>query len=320
MSGSSGDHVRYLYLGVFVILIAVLIARMPAAVRNRESWMTWLAVLLACLAIMTLGPVIPIEVLDSWLGGTNVVWLVQCVLATFAFWAFAEAAKAIDGIGAHPLRTIAVPILGCALFTLPFFFSRNRGTTVEHFSRVHAYDFAIFLSALIYMAGLCWIVGGIVRASRGHDAPGHRLFRTGGLAIIAGCVIEAITMTMDHLRLGNPAMVQIAYWGFDVLFYPGVILIASGMGYFSIRRVSRTRRIRRRADGLRKIITRTGLPTLDDEIGHPADTYTVYALLIRINDHRILGNITLTPSDAALIADSEIWVEADLPQMIEAAG
>lgn len=47
MSGSSADHMRYLYLGVFVVLIAVLIARIPAAVRNRESWMTWLAVLLA---------------------------------------------------------------------------------------------------------------------------------------------------------------------------------------------------------------------------------------------------------------------------------
>lgn len=320
MSGSSADHMRYLYLGVFVVLIAVLIARIPAAVRNRESWMTWLAVLLACLAIMTLGPVIPIEVLDSWLGGTNIVWLVQCVLATFAFWAFAEAAKAIDGIGAHPLRTIPVPVLGCALFTLPFFLSRNRGPTVEHFSRVHAYDLTIYVSALTYMAGLCWIVGGIVRASRGHTAPGHRLFRTGGVAIIGGCIVEAITMTVDHLRIGNPALVHIAYWGFDVLFYPGVILIVSGMVYFSIRRISRACRIRRRADNLRKIITQNGLPSLDDEVGHPADTYTVYSLLIRINDHRILGNLTLSPIEATLVADSEAWVEADLPQMIEAAG
>ena len=309
-----------LYLGVFVVLIAILLVRIPAAVRSRESWMTWLAVLLACMAIMTLGPVVPIRVLDSWLGETNVVWLVQCILATFAFWAFSEAAKALDGMPVHPLRTVVAPTLWCVGFTVPFFLNTERGSTVEHFSRVHSDSLATYVSALIYMGGLCWLVGGMIRSSRGHYAIGHILFRVGGLGVILGCICETIVMTIDHFQLAEQRLVQVAYWGFDVLFYPGVICIAAGMAYFYIRRLFRARAIRRRADALRELLHANDLALLDGEVRGPADTYTVYALLIRINDHRILGNIALTPDQERTVEEAETWVESDLPQMIEATG
>lgn len=307
-----------IYVAVFVVLVGVLIFRVPAAVRTLSSRMTWISVLLAIFAMVALGTVVPIDQADALLGGSNVIWLMQCILATLAFWAFSEAALSVDEGGEHrfPARSVIAPLAWCVAFTVPFLLSSGRGTTVVHFSRVHATDLWVFVSAVIYMAGVSWMVARIVRISFSRVEAGYRLFTVGSVLIVLACVCEAVVMILVRFAVLDSHTG--CYLLFEVMFYPGVVCIAVGMLWFSLRRRLRLREIRTRADRLRRILRDRGIELPgDDKVN---DTYAVYALLVRITDHRVLGDLVLTRQEARIVDAAETWVEEDLPQMLEAAG
>lgn len=306
------------YVLVFVVLVGVLMFRMQAAVRTLSSKMTWIAVLLAIVAMLASGTVLSIDEADAALGGANETWLLQCVLATFAFWAFSEAALSVEEDGDHRLSawSFVAPVAWCVAFAIPFLLARDRGPTALHFSRVHALNSWVFISAVVYMAGICWMVARVIGASIRRRDLGYRLFILGAVLIILGCASETVVMSL--VRGGALEMRTGWYLLFEVTFYPGVVFISVGMMTFSVRRRSRLRQTRIRADLLRRILTEGGIESPSEDSAD--DTYTVYALLVRITDHRVLGDLVLSRQDARLVDEIETWVEADLPNMLEATG
>ena len=89
--------VNFLSLVAFILIAVVLVVRMPSIVSEPSSRLAWLAALFGCAAFACVGVVVPLDILDGWLGGTNVVNLLQNVFATAAFWFIMQASRTLDG-------------------------------------------------------------------------------------------------------------------------------------------------------------------------------------------------------------------------------
>lgn len=142
-------------LGFFALGIAFLV-RIPNVIRVRTARLTWLATGVGALALLYCGTLIPIPVLDGWLGGTNYLSLLQNVSATLAFWLVMQA---VITQGRFPLRQLFKwPLyVGIAAFVVPFFFI-DRGTTSQDFMFERADQLPTFLYSSIYLAmiaGIC---------------------------------------------------------------------------------------------------------------------------------------------------------------------
>ncbi|HEU5223024.1 MAG TPA: hypothetical protein VFU07_05010 [Candidatus Lumbricidophila sp.] len=279
--------------------------------------MSWLSFMLAMLAIMTLGPVVPLETMDGWFGGTNVIWLAQCVFAMFAFWAFAEAIKRVVTDGSKNRTSAAVPLMFCVGTIVTFFAEPNRAPTTEHFSRMHADSLGIMTSSLIYMAGMCWSAVDIMRGSQGRASLGYLFFRIGAGFVILGCGAEAAALIADHCDWFGVDEHSILYQGFAAFFYPGVAMIVIGAAVFKAQRWRRVRRSRWLFAQLRGILEQNGIVG-SFFAGDRIDAYAVWGLLVRVMDHRILGNVRLSYREEQVVLRAEQWIEDNIPQMQDA--
>lgn len=302
-----------LYLVAFLALAAAFIIRILSAVKSAHRRPAWLACGIGALAILTLGPIVPVDTIDAALGGTNIIYLVQCWLALIAFWLVTEAARSIadrDATVRHPWIIAAY----CGLIAIPFFFITDRAPTAPYFIHDHVEQLAAVMCASVYMIGVAFLTVRLLVHVRTKRSIGYWLFRAGGALVIGGIVTEIIGLLAGFL--GAPNHVRDALWSvFDPTFYPGILLIVSGIFSFWIARRLRTARTRRRIRRLTEILTQRGIavPRSDPE----DHAYTVYALLIRITDAEVLGHMHLTDEERAGVEESERWVERILPQLVE---
>lgn len=301
-----------LYLAVFLILAVTFIARIPSGIKSRYARLSWLACGVGTVAIFTLGPIVPVSVIDGFLGGTNVIYLVQCWLALLAFSLITEAARFAGGRENQAPRRNWLTLIYGLLIVVPFLFIDDRAGTDQLFIHNRADQFAAVACASIYMVGIAFMAIRLLVHVSGKRAAGYWLFRVGSIMVVIAIVVEISGLLSARLQL--PASLTAALWTvFDPFFYTGVILIVGGVVWFWSARHLRSQRAARRIRELQSILTQRGLalPTSDDD-----KAYAVYALLIRITDSVALDRIHTSEEEDATIDEAERWIERILPQLL----
>lgn len=299
-----------LYIAVFAALIILCIARIPVARRVPHARTSWRASLFGALAISTL---IPVSFIDHLLwGGQNIIYLVQCYLATLAFWFFAQAALIHD-----TRRTIRrmprLILVWCVVFSVPFFFIQNRTPTEDLFIRSHVDQLAAVICAALYMIGIAVISVRLILGVRRKSDRLYWIFRVSAVLIIFAIATQIAALVLDHFKLARGAVNTSLYACFDPLFYLGVIGIGAGMGSFSIARVLRTRRTRRRVEELSTILSAHHFRVPD--VAAEQLAWVVYTLVVAIADGQTARRLTLNAAESAVNEEAIDWIEEKLPQL-----
>lgn len=300
-----------LYLPITLILIAAVLIRLPSALRYREARAAWLATLFAVPALLSRGAVVPIETLDGWMGGQNLIFLVQCWFATLAFWALGEAAGADGSAGRRDLR-LYIPLLWCIVYTVPFFFITDRTPTELFFIDAHVADLAAILCGSLYIIGIAATCVLLLWRLRNRHAPAHWVFRVGAVLIAAGSLLWMLAIIIHHAYDLDRESILWMYLGFDVLFYPGVVVLALALMVFAAQRSIRRITARRRIAQLQRILTSRSLAAVD---GDDDLSFWIYSLLVQIQDLRTLGALAPTPDEQRLIETTVAWTERTFPQV-----
>lgn len=303
------------YLLVFVALLLTFLLRTRTAISRPYARLAWLASAFGTVAIFTRGPVVPLTQLDSWLGGQNIVFLIQCWAATAAFWLLTEAAGAQD-----TRRPLTIPrpwyIAGyCVLFTIAFFMIEDRSPTVTHFSERYADQLALILCAGLYMAGIAFLTLRLIFRVRTRSASLYWFFRIGSGLIAAGCASEIFSLIAIHVSPGT-SLSEPAGALFDLLFYPGVGVILLGLGAFKLQRHLRKRQMITHQSALTQVLRTRNLDISEaSELG----AHSIYALLVQINDARVLDLVHPSAVEAHAINAAEDWLESKLPALLHAS-
>ncbi|WP_150959167.1 hypothetical protein [Microbacterium testaceum] len=281
-------------------LLLVVFLRARVAGRHPRARIAWLAALVGSIALLTQGTVIPLEMLDGLLGGTNILKLVQNVLTMTALWLGIQAGTAPVTARLRTLRWWFPASLGI-LFAVVFFLAMpERGPSSFLFLEEAAVtSTGAWAYGVLHMAGIALVGALLFRSARG-SLPGTRVFfRVGAVGIVLGCLSEILDLTLA--RFFQPSAVVSAL--FDPLFYLGVVSFV--IGIFVATRTST--RIRRRGEALlarlEPVATERGV---DPFPGLPADAAAdtrLHALRVAVEDDAIATSSPLTPAQRALLDD-----------------
>lgn len=303
-----------LYLPITIVLFIAAAVKTPTAIRNPQARPAWFATLFAVPALLTRGGLVPIQTLDAWLGGENLIFLLQCWLATYAFWCLCMAA-AVDATGdERPILRLWIPTAWCAIYTVPFFLIDDRGGTELFFIDAHVDDPAAVVCGILYMLGIVGICVQLIWNLRGRQAVAHWVFRLGAALVIMGSLLWIAAILIDHVAQLERSEIAWLYTSFDVFFYPGVVVLAFGLMTFAAQRYIRKLVLRRRVRALQDMLVRHGSEPLPagDDLG-----FTLYDLLIRIEDLRVMRAITPSPEEERLLQRSSALVERWYPQVLD---
>ncbi|GAA1969147.1 hypothetical protein [Microbacterium deminutum] len=222
----------------FVALLILTLLRLPSAIRQPSSRLTWIATITGLAAIFMVGVAVPLEVVDGWLGGSNIANLLQNVLAVTAFWFVMQAARTLDGTRFRPRSLWELPAMFLA-FTIPFFLIADRGTTSNDFIKVTADQVGLWAYASIYMACVVFIMVRMLIGIRGRTPRPYILIRVGAWAIAIASIVEIAYLSLRVAGQGRTAPVEFVGNLFTIPFYGGVVLVCSGIAIFSFARAGR---------------------------------------------------------------------------------
>lgn len=218
-------------LAAFLALAVLGILRFPALARGGAGTLSELALLTGAGALFMVGTVIPLPVLDSWLGGTNIVKLLQNVLATLAIWFMTMTVKNM-ATGCWPaVRAVWELILVIVAFTIPFFLM-DRGPTDVDFIRNNADNGWLWLYASIYMGYVAYLMVRMYRLLGERKPRPYAVVRVGAVLMCAASVIEIVYLSA-RLIGAHPEWLGDT---FIPLFYGGIVLIACGLAWFPAAR------------------------------------------------------------------------------------
>jgi len=222
----------------FLALLILTLLRLPSAIREPSSRLTWIATITGLAAIFMVGVAVPLPVVDGWLGASNVANLVQNLLAVVAFWFVMEAARTLDGTRFNPrsLWELSAMLL---LFTIPFFLMADRGATSDDFIKETADQVGLWAYASIYMACVVFIMTRMLIGIRGRKPRPYLLIRVGAWAILIASLIEIAYLTLRVARQGRTPAVELIGSLFTIPFYGGVVLVCAGIAVFAIARAGR---------------------------------------------------------------------------------
>ncbi|WP_108249951.1 hypothetical protein [Planctomonas deserti] len=280
----------------FLALLVLTLMRLPSAVREPSSRLTWFATMAGLGAVFMVGVVVPIPVVDGSLGGSNVVNLVQNLLATTAFWFVMQASRTLDGTRFHMRSLWELPAM-LVSFTIPFFLIPDRGSTSGDFVKEHAAQLGMWAYASIYMAWVVVIMIRMLAAIHARTPRPYVLIRVGAWAIIAASLVEIIYLTLRVARQGQTPAVELVGNLFTLPFYGGVVLVCSGIIAFAVARVIRRPvhaalgRLLKRAN-VGRGMTLAAIP--DEDPVHEA-----YRLAVRLTD--IANSQPLTARERVLL-------------------
>ena len=276
------NWVQTFSLLALIVLVVITLVRLPSAITRPSSRLAWLATLSGVAAFTMVGVIVPIETLDGWLGGTNLVNLLQNLFATTAFWFLMQAARTVDGSPFNRSLVWELPAM-LAAFTLPFFLIPDRGPTSAEFIKVHAAQPSLWAYASIYMGCVIFIMLRLMVGIRGRHARQYVLIRIGATGIVIGSALEILYLTLRVTDFQPRWLVDLVDAGFVLPFYGGVIVAAVGLAAFAF--VTHTRssvlialRVLLMRANTGRGLTRDVLAEADD------DPYDTYRLAVRLTD------------------------------------
>ncbi len=222
----------------FLALLVLTLIRLPSAIREPSSRLTWVATITGLAAVFMVGVVVPLPIVDGWFGGTNVVSLVQNILATAAFWFVMQATLTLDGSRFNPRSLWELPAMFLS-FTIPFLLISDRGSTTDEFIKETAEQLGLWAYASLYMGCGVLIMIRMLRGIRGRKPWPYILIRIGGWAILGASLIEIVYLTLRVAGLGRTPSVEAVGALFTIPFYGGVVLVCVGIIVFAIARAGR---------------------------------------------------------------------------------
>ena len=222
----------------FLALLILTLLRLPSAIREPSSRLTWVATITGLGAIFMVGVVLPLPVVDGWMGGHNVANLMQNLLATTAFWFVMEAARTLDGTRFNPRDLWELPAMLLS-FTIPFFLITGRGATANDFIKRTADQVGLWAYASIYMGCVVFIMTRMLVGIRGRTLRPYVLIRVGAWAILIASLVEIAYLALRVAQQGRTPPVEFVGNLFTIPFYGGVVLVCAGITTFSVVRAGR---------------------------------------------------------------------------------
>jgi hypothetical protein len=309
----------------FLALLALTLVRLPSAVREPSSRLTWFATITGLGAIFMVGVVVPLPVLDGWMGGSNVVNLIQNLLATTAFWFVMQASRTLDGTRFNPRSLWELPVM-LVSFTIPFLLIGDRGTTSSDFVKETAHQWGLWAYASIYMAWVIVIMIRMLRGIHGRTPRPYILIRIGAWSILVASCIEIIYLTLRVAGPGRTPGVEFVGNLFTIPFYGGVLLVCAGIIAFAVARVSRRPMHAALGRALKKANVGRGMAIAafpDEDPVHEA-----YRLAVRLTDiansqpltrrERVLLRATAELLDRQMRAPDVVRMSSEDPKVIVA--
>lgn len=265
-----------------LVLGVITLVRMPSFVTEPSSRLAWLATLSGVAAFMMVGVIVPLHALDSWLGGTNVVNLLQNVFATTAFWFLMQASRTLDGSQFDRRSLWELPTMIVA-FTIPFMLIPDRGPTSGDFIKLYANQLGLWAYASIYMGCVLFIMMRLWFGIRGREPRQYVLIRIGAASIAFASGLEIVYLTMRVTNSQPRWVVETVGDWFVLPFYGGVILAAVGLAAFAF--VARTRSSVLTALRVLLLRANAGRGLNQKDVDDPDEgAYDTYRLAVRLTD------------------------------------
>ena len=304
-----------LQTAAFLVLAVVSILRLRSAWRTPQARLSWAACAVGALALLTLGSVIPLDALDGALGGTNIIYLVQNLLATTAFWLVLQAAVIEEADAPRPRRRPWLLVVTLIATSAAFVFIDRGETTRTFFIHDNADQLAAVLCASFYLLGVSAISLQLILAVRHRRAAAYWPFTLGGLLCIIACLNEIVWLFLAYTSAVDARVQAAGYALFDPFFYMGVILIVAGILSFTVRKWNREGRVTLAIRQLSRITQRAGIAPLtageDPAEGDPRLT-VLYDLIISIHDEVLADRLHLSARERGIVERSEALVTREL--------
>lgn len=310
---SSSD---YLPTAALVSLIVVFVARSRSSRVAASARLTWLASGVGIAALAVSGLTVPAVVVDSWLGGVNLNHLLRNVLTLLAFWLVSQGV-ATQGSRA-PRRVSWWPVAATALVMSLAFSAVEPEATSRDFIREHSTEFALWLYASTYMAGLVVISLHIVVALLRGSSAGSWFIIVGAALTAGGSLFELAYLSAEFWSFWPHAVRGSLNQGFTFLFYPGVGLIAAGIATFHLGHKRRLRHVKKVATRLQAELVNvghkySGIPIQASKDRGPA-MGQLYQLVIAAHDLEAQHSAQLPSALLSILAAAEEVLSNELEE------
>lgn len=265
----------------FIALALLAVLRIPAIRRGGAGTLSELALLTGAGAIFMVGTVVPLHTIDSWLGGINLVNLLQNVLATLAIWFMTMTATNM-AIGSWPTRRAVWELsIVIVAFSIPFFIVAG-GPTDTQFIRNHSTNPWMWMYASIYMAYVAYLMVRMFIALGRREPRPYVVVRVGAVLMVVASVIEIVYLT------GRLVGVPLEWLGsaFTPMFYAGILLIVGGLALFPLARLARNIALAVATAMLRRASTTQALVVVEhiDRDSRETLTHSTYRLAVQLAD------------------------------------
>lgn len=294
---------------MFGALAVLVLLRTPVALKRPAARPAWFATVLGLLGLLAIGVVIPIPVADSWLGGTNILHLLRTALPVAAFW-FLRDAVALQGGKRTGRGGPLVLGLMLAAQALIFFLIPDRGQSSIFFVDEHMIYVAGFVWAVIYVIEIVWIALTMVVMLLPMWKGIYAAFIGGGLATVVGGVALVAHCGLILAGAQAPGAGGIPWTLFNLLFYPGILIIVLGFVTITVRDFYRVARWRiadyRLTRALSTYERQSTAPPATLEMPRAASPVLgAYRAAIQLRDLESLDGVSLKPRDTRLLASVE---------------
>lgn len=217
-----------------LVLLIYVVVRLPRAVADRSSRVTWLASLAGLLGLLCRGSLVGPVTLDDLLGGHNWLNLVQNLLAVTAFWLVRAA---IFGLvrKSSPRINVAGLVFALSSIAIPFVFI-DKGVTSggRDFVDTKIDQPAMLIYVLVYMSWVVYLAAAAFAGMTQRRSKFYLPLRLGTMLVIASGVDYGAWAALAHWQLGAPELRMWLYTAFTPLFYTGVLLTTIGCLAFAL--------------------------------------------------------------------------------------
>jgi hypothetical protein len=294
---------------MFGALAVLVLLRAPVAFRRPAARPAWFATVLGLLGLLAIGVVIPIPVADSWLGGTNILHLLRTALPVASFW-FLRDAVALQSGRKTSRGGPVVLVLMLAAQALIFFQIPDRGSSNIFFVDDHMIYVQGFVWAVVYVGEIVWIALTMVVMLLPRWKGIYAAFIAGGLATVAGGVALVAHCGLILAGAQAPRVGGIPWTLFNVLFYPGILVIALGFVTITVRDFHRVASWKLASYRLTRALAgykdQRATQVAAADLPRPANPIlAAYRAAIQLRDLESLGGVSLTPRDTRLLTTVE---------------
>lgn len=283
-----------------IALIVLVLSRLPAATNRAAARPAWIASALGLLGLLSIGVLIPIPIADSWLGGSNVLFLFRTLFPVAAFW-FLRDAVALQAGRPPRRRRMLLVLLGMVLMqSAAFFVIPERGSTNLEFVDHHMVYAAGLVWAVVYVGQLMWISVDIMVILRAVPDRLFLTFRLGGVGIVIGGASLLTHCVLIFVGTIKPVADDPAWLLFNAFFYPGILLVTLGFVALVLRETIPATLWSFRARYLRRLLSAYALsPTrLDQGIVTNDPLQETYESSIALRNSQVVSGFQLAASDA----------------------